>query len=389
MAARPGSSGHFGGPLALWVTPVAEIGGVGRHVLDATRHGIDPWRIVVACPDGPLADRLARQGTTVFRAPISPKDGPLRALRTLRRIVARLRPDLLHTHLAFADFLGVVAVAGLRSRRGARIRVVSTEHGISGVRGLYQPSRARAHVMAGAHRARLLRTDRVIAVSESTREQVAVQWGGARRTVVVRNGVEPVTLTVDVASVSTAEVAAPADAGGDAESATCQPALRVLTLSRLAPEKRIDAVLRAMPHVLAQCPDARLTIAGTGEQDEALRALAARLGIEASLDMPGFKDPDAAMAEHDVVVQLSSWENLSYTLLDAAARGMGVVATDVGGNREIVPAQCLVDADDAAQVARTIMLQAMRPEDRPRPGTLPGADQMCTGIVAVYRGVMP
>ena len=45
------------------------------------------------------------------------------------------------------------------------------------------------------------------------------------------------------------------------------------------------------------------------------------------------------MAEHDVLAMLSVWENCSYSLLDAAARGLGVVASDVGGNPEILPAQ--------------------------------------------------
>ncbi|MDN5821316.1 MAG: glycosyltransferase family 1 protein, partial [Brachybacterium sp.] len=38
--------------LVLWCVPVADLGGVARHVLDALRHGITGWRIVVLCPEG-------------------------------------------------------------------------------------------------------------------------------------------------------------------------------------------------------------------------------------------------------------------------------------------------------------------------------------------------
>lgn len=347
-------------PLALWSVPVADLGGVARHVLDAVRTGVPGWRVVVLCPPGPLAERLRGLGAPVLTGPVSPADGPARATAAVRRVLQRLRPDLLHTHLAFADLVGAAAVAGLRSGRGTRIRLVTTEHGISGVPGLYQGDALRAHATAAAHRARLLRTDRVIAVSESTREQVAEQWGSARQIRVVRN-----------------EVDAPAVAP------TPLPGLRVLSLARLAPEKRIDQALRAHAALRARHPEARLTIAGTGPEEGALRALTASLGVEDSVRIAGHLEPEPALAAHDVVLQLSRWENLSYTLLDAVAHGLGVVATDVGGNREIVPARCLVDAEDPAAVAAVIAEQGLHPAARPgvRAG---GTAAMTAGIAAVY-----
>lgn len=78
-------------------------------------------------------------------------------------------------------------------------------------------------------------------------------------------------------------------------------------------------------------------MAGTGPLAAALRAQAEDLGVADAVDLPGFVEPWETMAEHDVLVQLSAWENLSYTLLDAAAAGLPAVATDVGGNGEILP----------------------------------------------------
>ena len=51
---------------------------------------------------------------------------------------------------------------------------------------------------------------------------------------------------------------------------------------------------------------------------------------------------DLPLASYDVLVQLSCWENLSYTLLDAAAASLPALATDVGGNGEILPAGALL-----------------------------------------------
>ena len=49
------------------------------------------------------------------------------------------------------------------------------------------------------------------------------------------------------------------------------------------------------------------------------------------------------MGRSDMVVQLSVWENCSYTLLDAKSAGLKVVATAVGGNPEVVSARELVE----------------------------------------------
>lgn len=352
--------------LALWCSPVAEIGGVARHVLDAIRVGVPGWRIVLVCPEGHLAEQARALGAAVITAPVSPADGMRTAVTALRRALQKVGPDLLHTHLAFADLIGVAAVAGLRSGRGQRIRLVSTEHGIAGAKGYYQSSRAAATVKSVAHRARLHRTDAVIAVSDSTRDQIRAQWGTGAPITVVRNGV---------------------DAPGDAPDP--QSGLRILSLARLAPEKRIDQVIDAFSLVAAEHPAARLVIAGAGSEEGALRAQVTALGLEAAVQFPGHVGAHDVLVQSDVVVQLSDWENLSYTLLDAVAYGLGVVATDVGGNAEIVPGHCLVEGRATEAVARAIIEQGLHISSRPR-ATGPasaGAVGMTTEIAAVYSGV--
>ena len=366
----PGGHGEQGGHsaagavTALWCIPVAELGGVARHVLDATTAGLPGTRVVVLCPEGPLAAELRARGQAVLTGPVSPADGPRAAVAAIRRTLRALRPDVLHTHLAFADLTGAAAVRGLRSARGRRIRLVTTEHGISGVAGYYQSGRASATATALAHRARLRATDAVIAVSSSTAQQLREQWG-AQRIRVIRNGVD-------------APAAAPAPA----------PGLRVLSLARLSPEKRIDALLRAFALVAAEHEQAALTIAGAGPEESALRALVEELGLTGRVDLPGHVDAEQALAEHDVVAQLSVWENLSYTLLDAVAHELGAVATDVGGNAEIVPPACLVDGEDPAAVAAAIVRQGLDLAARPVPGAAQGVEAMCAGIATVYGEVL-
>lgn len=350
---------------ALWYTPVPNVAGVGRHLLDVARAGIPGFRVVFAVPEGPLAEALRESGAAVVTGSFGVADGARSAVRELRALMRRLRPAVLHTHLAFGDLVGMLAVVRMRGADGHRVRLVSTEHGIAGDSTLYQAHRAIAALKLQIHSLRLRRTDRVIAVSASTKRQVLRQWGRGAGVSVIRNGVDPVD-------------AAPPRSG-----------LRVLSLARLSHEKRIDALLEAFALVVREHPEARLSVAGEGPLRAELEARARALGIEDAVAFVGFVDGAEAMRTHDVVAQLSAWENLSYTLLDAVAHGRGVVASDVGGNREIVPARCLVDPDDPAAVAAAVIEQGLSLAERPSPA--PGSvsvGQMCERIAGVYEEVL-
>lgn len=308
-------------PLTLWAVPVADLGGVARHVLDVAAVGLPGLRLAVLCPEGPLAERLRALGAAVFVGPFGPDDGTLASVRTLRRLVGTLRPAVVHTHLAYADIVAGIALAGDR-----KVGLISSEHGIAPDDALYNAGPATAKVTNLAHRGRLARTQRVIAVSESTKRVLEAKWRPRCPVTVVPNG-------VDLDAVR---------AAASAERRTVGEGLRVLSLSRLSPEKGLDRLVAAMPLLLQKDPQARLTLAGTGPLAGQLQSQAGRLGVGDAVDLPGFVEPWHTMAQHDVLVQLSCWENLSYTLLDAAAAGLPALATDVGGNGEILPAGALL-----------------------------------------------
>lgn len=353
-------------PLVLWYTPVANIAGVGRHILDVAREGIPGFHLVFALPEGPLAEKLRAQGAAVVTGHYGVEAGAARAVRDLRYLLRTLSPRIIHTHLAFADLVAVAAVTGMKVADGTRIKVVSTEHGIAGDSRLYQANWMSAGVKKRLHALRLHRTDHVIAVSDSTREQILRQWGSGAPISVIRNGIDRCP----------------------SEVRKREPGMRFLSLARLSHEKQIDKALQAFALVAKDHPDARFTIAGEGPERAQLENLVARQGLENRVTFPGFLDAREAFAGHDVVVQLSAWENLSYTLLDAVNRGLGVVATPVGGNGEIVGAHGLVQADDTRAVAAAMVIQARDVGQRVElPYDIPGVAEMNRQISEVYNGV--
>ncbi|MBO0981017.1 glycosyltransferase family 4 protein [Microbacterium sp. SD291] len=327
----------------LWVVPVADLGGVARHVIDVTRVGIPGWRVTVLCPEGPLADRLRAQGSAVVAAPFGPDAGPLKSMRTLRRTAATIRPDIVHSHLAYADIINAWTPLPSGTRR------FTTEHGIAGDDGVYHRSSIQSRLMALVHRLRFPRFAGVIAVAEATKRVMIQKWKVRQHIEVIPNGVD-------------------LPDGVEPRNPSTVTGMRVLSLSRLAPEKRIDSLLDAFALLRSEHSDATLTIAGLGPTADALRAQVARLGLADVVSFLGHINAHDAMDEADVVAQLSVWENCSYTLLDAVARGLRVVASDVGGNREIVGPRVLPprfttrDVVDAVKNG-TAAHDQMRPND--------------------------
>jgi glycosyltransferase involved in cell wall biosynthesis/uncharacterized membrane protein YbhN (UPF0104 family) len=101
----------------------------------------------------------------------------------------------------------------------------------------------------------------------------------------------------------------------------------------------IDDVLRAMPAVLDDDADARLVIAGDGRLRDRLESLGRELGVGDSVRFLGAVPHDAVpalMQTIDVLVNPTIVpESFGVVILEAEASGVPVVATDVGGIREV------------------------------------------------------
>ncbi len=316
----------------LWVVPVPDFGGVARHVLDVAQTGIPGYRLVVCAPEGKLTERLRELNIPVHAVPFGPSRGFRTSFASLTHVIEREKPAIVHSHLAYADVIAAAAVNSLKMRRLANRSLtvptlITTEHGIAGDDAVYHGTSWRSKLMEQVHRVRLWGTNAAIAVSRSTAEQMRRKWG-ARRVSIIYNGVDAPRLR---AAVHKHRVPTEPDAP------------RILSLSRLSPEKGIDVLIEAFAQLRTVYPKAHLEIAGEGDLADTLAQQVQELHISDAVTFSGFVDPLEAMGRSDMVVQLSIWENCSYTLLDAKAAGLKTVATNVGGNPEILAPNELVD----------------------------------------------
>lgn len=123
---------------------------------------------------------------------------------------------------------------------------------------------------------------------------------------------------------------------GDARKQLNLPdAPTLLTAARLTAWKGIDHLIDALKHI----PDVRLIVAGEGELMDALKTQAAANGLAERVSFLGKISRDKLavyMKAADYLVLYSGYEGLSHTLLESLLAGTPVIASDKGGNPEVV-----------------------------------------------------
>ena len=130
-------------------------------------------------------------------------------------------------------------------------------------------------------------------------------------------------------------------------------------IARLSDVKGIDQLIKAMPLVLKEVPEANLLIAGQGPQELELRKLTDLLGLKACVH---FKDTVNQTQEllhaFDVFVMPSMMEGLGLSVIEAQACGIPVVASRVGGLIDLIEdgkSGYLVAPKDTAALADRIV----------------------------------
>ena len=109
------------------------------------------------------------------------------------------------------------------------------------------------------------------------------------------------------------------------------------TIGRLNVQKGHRYLLDAAARVFASAPDARLVIAGDGDQAAALRAQAEALGLTPRVVFTGHRtDVPALLEAFDVFCISSTYEGTPLTLFEAMAARKAIVSTAVDGCREVL-----------------------------------------------------
>ncbi|MHB8651777.1 MAG: glycosyltransferase [Minisyncoccota bacterium] len=133
----------------------------------------------------------------------------------------------------------------------------------------------------------------------------------------------------------------------------------VIYAGRLAPEKRVDEVLKTLPVLIKKFPSLIYAIVGHGTSENDLKKMAKQLGVSAHVRFTGYLGK-AELAEwytaSDVFFTLSTSETQCLALMEAFASGLPAVVARAGALASYTPASSgfLVDPGDTASAAHHI-----------------------------------
>ena len=313
-----------------------DMGGLEKLVVELANR-VDKSRFItsVCCltKEGTLSQELVKNGIKVF---YFNKQGGVDLFLPFRiaRLLKKEKIDIVHTHDSSANLYGSVAgkLAGVKV-------IINTEHG-----GIYFETRRKRLI----NRILCLLNDREICVSNNVKKDLLSMGLSSKRLTVIHNGIDfdRFDLQMDKNNIRKGFGFNNSD-------------FIITTIGRLSGEKNQIMLLEVVKPILEKIPEARFTITGRGPLRKDLQEYAVRLQVAEKVVFLGERDDVAPVLKmSDCFVLCSNYESFGLTILEAMAAGIPVIATDVGGVKEIVnngETGILVPKDNKEELTRAII----------------------------------
>jgi len=292
----------------------------------------------------------------------------LRELREMRATARRIgeaahacRPDVIHAHSPVLN-----ALPALRVGKRLGIPVVyevrafwedaAVDHGTSSEWGLRYRLTRKAETFA------LNQAAHVTTICEGLRAELVARGVPQNKITVIPNAVD----------VEGFHFGKPQDTALRA-SLGLEDAKVIGFIGSFYAYEGLDLLIGALPLVLREIPEARVLLVGGGPQEAALKALTERLGLQHAVRFAG-RVPHAETPRYYSTVDVLAYPRRSMRLtdlvtplkpLEAMAQGLLVVASDVGGHRELIRDGvngALFKAGSAESLARALITLFRTPE---------------------------
>ncbi len=334
------------------ITKVTGIHGMEKHLLSLLpklRNRYETECIILTEQGKPVTDyltALGRQEIVVHEIEINYDIDPA-CLMQVYRLLKRMQPDLVHTHLMHGDLYGITAarLAGIE-------RVVSTKH---------NDDRFRCNgVIKRVNRLLNGKTHGTIAISNSVSRFVqTVEGVGHDRIRVIYYGLDDIRSQVDPSEARRM-------AGFEDDT------LVFCIIARLTEQKGHRFLIDAFGEAHLHNPRIRLLVAGDGELRSQLEGMVRERGIQSAVHFTGYRaDVPALLGGCDVFVHPSLWEGFGLSILEAMVFAKPIISTWVGAIPELIEhnvSGILVSPRDGARLADALILLAADADLRNRIG---------------------
>ena len=227
-----------------------------------------------------------------------------KSLRFILHVISEFKPDLIAAHSSKTGILGRLA------SRISRVPCVFTAHGWSFTTGIPQPHRTIYRML---EKATTPFADKIICVSEYDRT-IGIKAGmSAEQLITVHNGMEDIDSRL-IANPTQSQV------------------VKVAMIARFDRQKDHQTLIEAF-----QGLNAELILVGDGPNMLRAQQQVEKLKLNKQVKFLGFRQDIAQiLARVQIFTLISNWEGLPCTIIEAMRAGLPVVASDVGGVKEIV-----------------------------------------------------
>lgn len=294
------------------------IGGAGRLLINYLKNfNRDLLSIVVVVPEASaLIPLIKAEGYPVITTKLChDKSYERGAVRELKQIIQSEKPDIVHTHSAFAAKLAAY-LCGVKSRIYTRHCAFEMPKKLTTFPGK-QINGFINNTLASA----------IVSVAPACTENLVDTGISEKKITLIMNGVEPVRrITEDEKAALRAKL------GIKDGDFVCGIS------ARLEPYKGHSYLLRAAEIVIREIPNVKFIIMGDGSVKEELIAAADRAGISENVIFTGFADDIAPYYNIMDLALNSSWgtEASSLALAETMSLSLPSVVSDFGGNPYVI-----------------------------------------------------
>ena len=301
-----------------------------EHITSAKHH--------LPCPpveevDGLTFHRTARLKSLVERLPGGDQVAVIQGLsRRLNDLIPRLKPDVIHAHSP-----SLTGIAAFGAARRFRLPLVyemrASWEDAAVVHGTARPGSVRYRLSRALETWVMRQADAVTTICEGLRRDIVSRGIPEAKVTLIPNAVDPLRFRTD--GRPNAELARRLGLEG---------ARVVGFIGSFYAYEGLDLLLEALPRMLKRLPSIRLLLVGGGYEEEALKRQAAEAGITDKVIFAG-RVPHEAVQDYYNLVELFAYPRLRTRLtetvtplkpLEAMAQGRAVLASDVGGHRELI-----------------------------------------------------
>lgn len=307
--------------VAFVCTALHEEGGTSKHIMGLYNNMSDNYRVLIAyCSrEKDVVQKAFLDGGVkkedLFHFSTSKRMLFIPLLLRLRKLFIAESVDIVHTFFLHSDILGCVAAFGAGVKR-----LISTVEGqivLDEVHGVSKTKQLCYSVFNRIVRSHFYKT---IAVSAQLKSELIQNHSGEEDKVEVFN------IGIDIPSEEEINI----DSRDDKEKV-------IAAAARFSKDKQLEYLIKVIPDVVREVPQARFIIAGRGDEEKNLRQQAEDLNVQSYVSFPGWiEDTKKLMREIDVLVITSLREGSPMALSEALSFSKSVVAFNVPGIKEVI-----------------------------------------------------